>query len=147
MGKAHIFNRMAVFAAASVMLVSASTPLGLWGIFLVTTIMCIGINRQWPHGAQNGAGSKCSSSETRRQVMALVLSAQSAAMCAAMFVGGLMISPNAQGPVQTFWINAVIGVVATVLSLILAKRPHLCSAAPGERVGSNAAKVVPSPHF
>ena len=79
--------------------------------------------------------------------MALVLSAQSAAMCAAMFVGGLMISPNAQEPVQTFWINAVIGVVATVLSLILAKRPHLCSAAPGERVGSNAAKVVLSPHF
>ena len=79
--------------------------------------------------------------------MALVLSPQSAAMCAAGFVGGLVISPDAQRLVQTFWITAVIGLVATVLSLILAKRPHLCSAAPGERVGSNAAKVVPSPHF
>ena len=79
--------------------------------------------------------------------MALDLSLQFAAVCAAMFVGGLVISPEAQWLVQTFWINAVSGVVPTVLSLILAKRPHLCSAAPGERVGSNAAKVVLSSHF
>ena len=83
----------------------------------------------------------------RGKFMALDSSAQSAAVCAALFVGGLVISPDAQRLVQTLWINAVICVIATVLSLILAKRPHLCSAAPGERVGSNAAKVVLSSHF
>ena len=83
----------------------------------------------------------------RGKFMALDSSAQSAAICAAMFVGGLVISPDAQRLVQTFWINAVIGLVATVLSLVLAKRPYLCSAAPCERVRSNAAKVVLSSHF
>ena len=83
----------------------------------------------------------------RGKFIALDSSGHFAAVCAAGFVGGLVISPDAQRLVQTFWINAVSGVFATVLSLILAKRPHLCSAAPGERVGSNAAKVVLSPHF
>ena len=62
--------------------------------------------------------------------MTLNSSVQSAAMGAAAFVGGLIISRDAQGLVQHFWGNALVGVIATVFSLWLVGRLHLYGAAP-----------------
>jgi len=62
--------------------------------------------------------------------MTLNSSVQSAAMGAAAFVGGLIISRDAQGLVQHFWGNALVGVIATGFSLRLVGRLHLYGAAP-----------------
>jgi hypothetical protein len=50
---------------------------------------------------------------------------QSAAMGLSAYVGGLIVSRDAQGLVQHFWVNALLGVVATVLSVLLVGRLHL----------------------
>ena len=139
-GKAKMFNRMAVFAAASVVLVSISAPFGLWGILLVTTIMFIGMNGRMVPGMALAASA--ANPKLRGTFMALNSSVQSAAMGAATFVGGLVISRDAQGLVQNFWVSAVIGLVATALTLILAKRLHLYGAAPREQTSTNTVKVI-----
>ena len=54
--------------------------------------------------------------------MALNLSAQSAAMGAATFAGGLIISRDAQELVPYFWVNAMLGAVAATLGLRLLDR-------------------------
>jgi predicted MFS family arabinose efflux permease len=62
--------------------------------------------------------------------MALNSSVQSAAMGVAAFVGGLIISRDAQGLLQHFWVNALLGVVASVLSVLLVGRLKLHGATP-----------------
>ena len=78
--------------------------------------------------------------------MALNSSVQSAAMGVAAFAGGLIISRDAQGLVQHFWINALLGVVASVLSVVLVGRLTLHGATPpsvSRTVGPAApAKIV-----
>jgi predicted MFS family arabinose efflux permease len=72
--------------------------------------------------------------QLRGTFMALNSSMQSAAMGVAAFVGGLIISRDAQGLVQHFWVNALLGVVATVLSVLLVGRLKLYGAAPAAKV-------------
>ena len=138
-GKAKVFSMMAVFAAVSVVLVTVSASFGLWGIFLVTTIMFIGMNGRMVPGM--ALATSAANPKLRGTFMALNSSVQSAAMGAATFVGGLVISRDAQGLVQNFWVNAMIGAVATVLTLVLARRLHLYGASPRERISPDAAKV------
>ena len=123
----------------SVGLVTVSASFGLWGIFLVTTIMFIGMNGRMVPGM--ALATSAANPKLRGTFMALNSSVQSAAMGAATFVGGLVISRDAQGLVQNFWVNAMIGAVATVLTLVLAKRLHLYGASPRERIIPDAAKV------
>eukprot|EP01041_Mallomonas_annulata_P015886 gene15885-33486_t len=51
-------------------------------------------------------------------------------MGVAAFLGGHIISRDAQGLVQHFWVNALLGVVASVLSVVLVGRLKLHGAAP-----------------
>jgi len=139
-GKAKMFSIMAVFAMLTVVLVTVSASFGLWGILLVTTIMFIGMNGRMVPGMAVAASA--ANPKLRGTFMALNSSVQSAAMGTATFVGGLVISRNTQGLVQNFWVNAVIGALATVLSLLLVRHLHLHGAAPIERVSPDAAKVA-----
>ena len=69
----------------------------------------------------------------RGTFMALNLSVQSAAMGVATFVGGLVISRDAQGLVQYFWVSALLGAFATAAGLMLVGRLELYGAIkPGE---------------
>jgi predicted MFS family arabinose efflux permease len=78
----------------------------------------------------------------RGTFMALNSSVQSAAMGAATFVGGLVISRDAQGLVQNFWVNALIGAAASVWSVLLVKRLYLYGAATAQPATPVAAKVT-----
>ena len=77
-GKAKMFSIMSVFAMLSVVLVTLSAPLGLWGILMVTTIMFIGINGRMVPGMALVAST--ASPKLRGTFMALNSSVQSAAM-------------------------------------------------------------------
>ena len=61
----------------------------------------------------------------RGTFMTLNASVQSAAMGVASFVGGVLISRDAQGLVQNYWVAGVIGVVASLVSVWLAGRVRL----------------------
>ena len=119
-GKAKMFRFTAVFAMLSIWLVTLCAPLGLWGILLVTTLMFIGMNGRMIPGM--AVATSAANPKHRGTFMALNSSIQSAAMGLASFVGGLVISRDAQGLVQYFWVNALLGMVATGLSLLLVGR-------------------------
>ena len=119
-GKAKMFRFTAVFAMLSIWLVTLCAPLGLWGILLVTTLMFIGMNGRMIPGM--AVATSAANPKHRGTFMALNSSIQSAAMGLATFVGGLVISRDAQGLVQYFWVNALLGMIATGLSLLLVGR-------------------------
>ena len=130
-GKAKMFSIMSVFAMFTVFLVSLSAPFGLWGILSVTTLMFIGMNGRMVPGM--ALVTSAAEPKLRGTFMALNASVQSAAMGVATFVGGLVISRDAQGLVQYFWINALLGAVAAALGLMLVGRLKLYGAAmPGK---------------
>jgi predicted MFS family arabinose efflux permease len=138
-GKAKMFKITAVFAMLSIWLVTVSAPFGLWGILLLTTVMFIGMNGRMIPGM--AVATSAANPKLRGTFMALNSSVQSAAMGLASFVGGLVISRDAQGLVQYFWVNALIGAVATVLSVLLVSRLYLYGAAPAQADMPDAAKV------
>ena len=119
-GKAKMFRFTAVFAMLSIWLVTLCAPLGLCGILLVTTLMFIGMNGRMIPGM--AVATSAANPKHRGTFMALNSSIQSAAMGLATFVGGLVISRDAQGLVQYFWVNALLGMIATGLSLLLVGR-------------------------
>ena len=138
-GKAKMFKITAVFAMLSIWLVTLSASFGLWGILLVTTIMFIGMNGRMIPGM--AIATSAANPRLRGTFMALNSSVQSLAMGLASFVGGLVISRDAQGLVQFFWVNALIGGVATVLSVLLVNRLFLYGAASAQTIIPVAAKT------
>ena len=138
-GKPKIFRITAVFGMLSMLLVTLSASFGLWGILLATTIMFIGMNGRMIPGM--AIATSAANPKLRGTFMALNSSVQSVAMGLASFVGGLVISRDAQGLVQFFWVNAVIGGVATMLSVLLVSRLYLYGAAPAQTISPVAAKV------
>ena len=139
-GKAKIFKIMAVFAMLTVWLVTVSASFGLWGILLVTTLMFIGMNGRMIPGM--ALATSAANPKLRGTFMALNSAVQSAAMGLATFVGGLVISRDAQGMVEYFWVSALIGAVASVLSVLLVGRLYLYGAARTPTASPIAAKVT-----
>ena len=130
-GKAKMFSVMSVFSIVSVTLVTLCASFGLWGILLVTTILFIGLNGRMVPGM--AIVTSAAAPKLRGTFMALNSSVQSAAMGVATFVGGLVISRDAQGLVQYFWVSALLGAFATAAGLMLVGRLELYGAIkPGE---------------
>ena len=140
MGKVKMFKVTALFATLTVWLVTVSAPFGLWGILLVTTLMFVGMNGRMIPGM--ALTTSAANPKLRGTFMALNSSVQSAAMGSATFVGGLVISRDAQGLVQYFWVNAMIGAVATVLGVLLVGRLHLYGAVPAKAIIPETANVT-----
>jgi predicted MFS family arabinose efflux permease len=139
-GKAKMFKISAMFAMLAIWLVTTSAAFGLWGILLVTTLMFIGMNGRMIPGM--ALATSAANPKLRGTFMALNSSVQSAAMGLATFVGGLVISRDAQGLVQYFWVNALIAAVATLLSVLLVSRLYLYGAASAQAISPDAAKAT-----
>ena len=139
-GKAKMFKITAVFAMLTIWLVTTSASFGLWGILGVTTLMFIGMNGRMIPGM--ALATSAANPRLRGTFMALNSAVQSAAMGLATFVGGLVISRDAQGLVQYFWVNALIGGVATLLSVLLVSRLYLHGTAPAQAISPDPAKAT-----
>ena len=139
-GKAKMFKMTAVFAMLTIWLMTTSASFGLWGILGVTTLMFVGMNGRMIPGM--ALATSAANPKLRGTFMALNSSVQSAAVGLATFVGGLVISRDAQGLVQNFWVNALIGGVATLLSVLLVGRLYLYGAGPAQTSLPKAAKVT-----
>lgn len=128
LGKARMYKNMAYFLALPLLLVTVSGGFGLIGILATTTLLFIGMNGRMVPGMAIVASA--AEPKFRGTFMALNASVQSASMGAAAFVGGLLIQRDAQGLVQNYWINALLGIAAIALSLLLVDRLRLHGAAP-----------------
>ena len=139
-GKAKMFRITAMFAMLTIWLVATSAAFGLWGILLVTTLMFVGMNGRMIPGM--ALATSAANPKLRGTFMALNSSVQSAAMGSATFVGGFVISRDALGLVQHFWVNAMIGAVATLLSVLLVSRLYLYGAAPSPAISPSTAEAT-----
>jgi len=122
-GKAKVFTFMALATIVPMTVLPQIAPYGLYIVLATTTCMFVGMNGRMIPGM--ALVTSAANPQLRGTFMALNSSVQSAAMGMAAFVGGLIISRDAQGLVQSFWVNALLGVVATVLSVLLVGRLHL----------------------
>jgi predicted MFS family arabinose efflux permease len=117
LGKAQMFRRVALVTMLPMVLVTQSASFGLWGILAVSTgfFICMS-GRMTPGMAIVASAGK---PQLRGTFMALNSAVQSASMGAAAFIGGLIISRDAQGLVQHYGGNALVGISATLLSIWL----------------------------
>lgn len=127
LGKQVMFRRVALLTMLPILLMTLSAPWGLWGILAVSTSFFICMSsRMIPGMAIIGAAGN---PQLRGTFMAINSSIQSAAMGVAAFIGGLIISRDAQGLVQHYWGNAVLGIAATLVSVWLVGKLSLYGAA------------------
>ena len=125
-GKQKMFTATAIATTVPMLLITQSAPLGLWGILAVSTLFFICMSGRMIPGMSIvvSAGNP----KLRGTFMALNSSVQSAAMGVAAFVGGLVISRDAQGMVQNYGVSALLGVVITLVSLWLVGKLFLYGA-------------------
>lgn len=122
-GKAKIFTFMALATIIPMTVLPQIAPYGVYIVLATTTCLFIGMNGRMIPGM--ALVTSTTNPKLRGTFMALNSSVQSAAMGLSAYVGGLIISRDAQGLVQHFWVNSLLGVVATVLSVLLVGRLHL----------------------
>jgi predicted MFS family arabinose efflux permease len=77
--------------------------------------------------------------QLRGTFMTLNASVQSAAMGVAAFIGGLLISRDAQGLVQHYWMAAAVGVATSILSILIAGKLKLYGAPAAASAGKSTA--------
>jgi predicted MFS family arabinose efflux permease len=140
LGKPAMFRRVALLTMLPLFLMTQSAPWGLWGMLAVSTCFFICMSgRMIPGMAIIGAAGN---PQLRGTFMALNSSIQSAAMGVAAFVGGLIISRDAQGLVQHYGVNALLGITATLISVWLVGKLSLYGAPPLKPVDPAAASVA-----
>jgi predicted MFS family arabinose efflux permease len=127
-GKQTMFRATAVATTVPMFLITQSAPWGLPAILMVSTAFFICMSSRIIPGMAVlvSAGNP----QLRGTFMALNSSVQSAAMGLAAYLGGVIISRDAQGLVQHYGGNAVLGIAATLVSLWLVGKLSLYGAAP-----------------
>ncbi len=125
-GKATMFRRTALLTIVPLFLMTLSAPWGIWVILAVSTSFFICMSGRMIPGM--AIITSAANPALRGTFMALNSSVQSAAMGLAAFIGGLIISRDAQGLVQHYWGNALVGVAASLLSLWLVGKLSLYGA-------------------
>ncbi len=125
-GKQTMFRRIAVLTTVPLFLITQSASWGIWAILAVSTSFFICMSgRMIPGMAIVGSAGN---PVLRGTFMAINSSVQSAAMGLAAFLGGLIISRDAQGLVQHYGVAAMLGIVATLVSVWLVGRLSLYGA-------------------
>jgi predicted MFS family arabinose efflux permease len=127
-GKVRTFRWLALAAAPCLLGITLVQGLPLWGVLAVSTLMFAFVSGRMIPGMAIVASA--AQAPLRGTFMTLNASVQSAAMGAASLVGGMLISRDAQGLVQNYWMAALVGIAASLLSMVVAGRLTLHGAAP-----------------
>jgi predicted MFS family arabinose efflux permease len=119
-GKVRVFTALAAFVVLPLQVLTHLPAVALpWVIALNTVMFVVLSGRMIPGMALVGASANPA---VRGSFMAINSAVQSLAMGAAAFVGGLIISRDAQGLVQDYGWNAVVGGAASLLSIWVVRR-------------------------
>lgn len=130
-GKVLMFRCLAVAGAFPLLGITLVHGVPLWGVLVVSTLMfALMSGRMIPGMAIIASAAQA---PLRGTFMTLNASVQSGAMGVASLVGGLLISRDAQGLVQGYWMAAVVGITASLLSMVVVGRLRLHGAASGTR--------------
>ncbi len=149
LGKIETFRWLAVATVVPMVGVALLGRVPLWGVLPVTTLFFICMNGRMIPGM--AILTSAAQPGLRGTFMTLNASVQSAAMGLAALIGGSIISRDAQGVVQHYWIAALVGAAASLTAVWLAGRLRLYGApavpagvAPGVAPAVAAAAVAGS---
>ncbi|PJI95692.1 putative MFS family arabinose efflux permease [Acidovorax sp. 69] len=131
LGKVVTFRWLAVAGAFPMLAITLVHGVPLWCVLVVSTLMFTFMSGRMIPGM--AIVTSAAQPSLRGTFMTLNASVQSAAMGVASFVGGLLISRDAQGLVQNYWVGALVGIAASVLSMLVVGRLRLHGAAPVAR--------------
>ncbi len=127
LGKVRMYTWVALAALVPLVATTLLGRLPLGVVLLVSTAMFVfSSGRMIPAMALVTSAAEPA---VRGTFMAFHSSVQSAAMGAATVVGGLILSRNAHGELQHYWVAALVGVVATLASIAVVRRLQLQGAA------------------
>ncbi|MFY3384069.1 MFS transporter [Paracidovorax sp. MALMAid1276] len=131
LGKVVTFRWLALAGLPCILGITLTQGLPLWGVLLVSTLMFAFVSGRMIPGM--AIITSAAQPQLRGTFMTLNASVQSAAMGVASFVGGLIISRDAQGLVQHYWVAALVGIAASLLSMVVVGRLHLHGATASAR--------------
>jgi predicted MFS family arabinose efflux permease len=122
-GKVFMFSLMAVLVIIPMVATTLTEGLPMWAVLLVsTTFFACMSGRMIPGMA---IITSAANPQFRGTFMALNSAVQSASMGIAAFIGGLIISRDAQNLVQNYWVAALVGASASVGAIFSARRLKL----------------------
>ena len=122
-GKLPTFTRLALLVSLPLMTTTLLPPVPLWTVLIVSTgFFVLMSGRMIP-----GMAIITSAAEPRLRGTFMVLNAavQSGAMGMASLVGGLIIARDAAGRVEHYWIAGLIGVTASLASVLMSRKLRL----------------------
>ncbi len=122
-GKVKVFKALTLLTIVPVVGMTVSAPLGLYGILAVSVLFFVFMSGRMIPGMAI-VTSACNPPQ-RGTFMALNSAAQSLGMAVAAFLGGLIISRDAQGWVLHYWGNALVGVAASLATYWLVGKLRL----------------------
>jgi predicted MFS family arabinose efflux permease len=127
-GKFEIFRIMAVAVVVPLLAMTLLGPVGLWGALPVSTLLFVCMSGRMIPGM--AMLTSAANPALRGTFMTLNSAVQSAAMGLAALTGGALISRDAVGLVQNYWMAAVVGATASLLAIVLGSRLNLNPAMP-----------------
>lgn len=127
-GKVKTFRVMAIAVIFPLVATTLVRGVPVWVVIAVSTLFFTCMNGRMIPGM--AILTSAANPALRGTFMTLNSAVQSAAMGAAAFVGGLLINRDAQGMVQDYWMSALVGALASLAAIGLARRLHLHGAHP-----------------
>jgi predicted MFS family arabinose efflux permease len=132
-GKVRMFQRLALAVTVPLMATTLSQGLPLWGLLVISTLLfTVMSGRMIPGMAMI---SSAALPRLRGTFMTLNSAVQSASMGLAALVSGLIIGRDAQGQLTLYWVAGLLGVVASLLSVLMAGHLRLHGAPPEQVAG------------
>lgn len=122
-GKFRTFRVLAVAVVVPMLATTLLTPMSIWWVLLVSTLFFVFMSGRMIPGM--AMLTSAASPALRGTFMTLNSAVQSAAMGLAALVGGAIISRDAAGLVQHYWVAALVGGVASLGAVFLGARLNL----------------------
>jgi predicted MFS family arabinose efflux permease len=116
-GKVFMFRLMAVLVIFPMVATTLTEGLPMWAVLSVSTVFFASMSGRMIPGM--AIITSAANPQFRGTFMALNSAVQSAAMGIAAFVGGLIVSRDAQNLVQHYWMAAVVGASASVAAIFV----------------------------
>ena len=132
LGKARVFRWLAVGVIVPMLLMSSMRPMHIGWVLMVSTLLFVFLSGRMIPGMALLTGA--ANPALRGTFMAFNSAVQSAAMGTASIVGGLVIGRDAAGQMTLYWAAALMGVVASLLSLWFLRRLNMHGSADVTRV-------------
>jgi predicted MFS family arabinose efflux permease len=116
-GKVFMFRLLAILVIIPMVASTLTQGLPVWAVLLVSTVFFATMSGRMIPGM--AIITSAANPQFRGTFMALNSAVQSAAMGVAAFIGGLIISRNAENLVQHYWVAAIVGASASLAAVFV----------------------------